>query len=212
MALLKKTLAACFAGTLAVSNVVASKIAMFNLPLVGDVTAPAGFVGIAIAFLFTDLIGEFYGKAEAREVVNATIVALLAAYGVVYSAVMMPAAPFYEHAEAFNSIMGMGGMIVVASILTLLVSQNIDVSVFHWVKEKTGVRAARNIGSTAVSQAVDTTLFIGLAFVVLPLLVSGSGMALGAAASLAVAQYAAKLGVALAETPVFYAVTEFVDG
>lgn len=208
MGLLKKTLAAGFTGSLAAANVVASKIASFSVPMVGEVAAPAGFLGIALAFLFSDLLSELFGEQEAREVVNGSIIALLAVYAVVYSAVLMPAAPFYPHAESFNAIMGAGGTIVLSSIVTLLVSQNIDVSVFHKLKDMSDVRAVRNVGSTVVSQAVDTALFIGLAFVLLPMVLAGDSMPLAVAASLAASQYAVKVVVALFDTPLFYALSE----
>lgn len=211
MSLVKKALVTCFTGSLAAANIVASKIASFTIPVIGSVSAPAGFIGVALAFLFSDLLSELYGETEAREAVNAAIISLLAVYGVVYSAILMPAAPFYSQAEAFNSIMGSGATIVTASIITLLLSQNIDVSIFHRLKKISDVRAVRNVGSTIISQAVDTVMFIGLAFIVLPMVFSGSQMTLAVAGSLAASQYSVKVLVALADTPVFYAVTEVLD-
>lgn len=207
----KNLLAACFTACLVAANIVASKVVSFTLPVVGDITAPAGFIGIAVAFLFSDLLGELHGESTARSVVNSAIGGLLVAYGVVYSAVLLPAAPFYGLADPFNQIMGAGSTIVVASIVTLLVSQNLDVTIFHKLKEKSDVRAVRNVGSTVLSQFVDTALFIGLAFVVLPYVLAGDPMTVAAAAPLVFSQYIAKVGVALLDTPVFYAVSELAE-
>lgn len=62
---LKTLLSVLFATCLVVANVTAAKIAFFTFPIIGGVAIPAGFVAIGIAFLFTDLIGELYGKEHA---------------------------------------------------------------------------------------------------------------------------------------------------
>lgn len=205
------TLIAVFAASLALANVLAAKLAWFELPMVGGVAVPAGFVGIGVAFLCTDLLSEFYGRDIARNVVNGTIVALVVGWMLVYASLWMPAAPFYQDAAAFSTTFGSGATIVLASILTLLVSQNVDVSVFHHIRERTPSRVARNVGSTAVSQLVDTVLFIWLAFVVLPMFMAGDPQTLGAAGSLIVGQYIVKVLVALADTPVFIAASAGID-
>lgn len=195
-----------FVASLVTANIVAAKIAFF-----GGFAVPAGFLAIGVGFLCTDLLGELYGKTVARKTVNATVVALVVAWGLVYSAIAFPSAPFYD-ASAFNAVMGASGTIVTASILTTLVSQNVDVSVFHWVNEYTdGSHAwARNISSTAVSQLVDTTLFIVLGFVVLPSFMGGTVTPLVVVPVMILGQYAVKLVVAVADTPVFYVVRTVV--
>lgn len=203
----KAVLGATVAGSLVASNVAAAKIAQFSVPLIGSVTMPAGFVGIAAAFLATDLLSELYGKEAAREAVNGAIASLGVAWAIVYAAILMPAAPFYPMADAFEAIMGQGASIVLASIATLLVSQNLDVHVFHAIKRVTPYKFARNVGSTSISQAVDTALFITLGFVVFPRVFEGNPTALGSAWSLMVGQYLVKLGIVAADTPLFYAVS-----
>lgn len=207
MKLTKATLVTTFAVSLAIANVTAAKLAFFTVPVIGGVAVPAGFVGIGVAFLCTDLISELYGKETARAVVNGTIVSLIIAYALVYVAILMPVAPFYGAHGAYVTTLGASANIVLASVLTLLVSQNVDVSVFHVIAERTDVRAARNIGSTVVSQFVDTTLFIVLGFVVFPGLFGGSVTALAVVPSLILGQYVVKVVVALLDTPAFYAIS-----
>lgn len=197
-------LAMTVATSLAIANVTAAKIAAFEIPIFGLAAVPAGFVGIGVAFLATDLLSEVYGKEAAREAVNGAIMVLGIAWALIYASVLMPAAPFYGLAAEYNVVMGQGAAIVLASIMTLLVSQNVDVSVFHAIKRHVPYKWARNCGSTAVSQAVDTVLFIALAFVVLPPLFGGSAMAWSAAGALVIAQYVVKLAVVGLDTPLFY--------
>jgi uncharacterized integral membrane protein (TIGR00697 family) len=102
---------------------------------------------------------------------------------------------------------------VIAGILTTFISQNIDVSIFHRLRAFTGGshRWLRNLGSTSVSQLVDTAVFITLAFVVLPRVLGGTVSPLAAVPGLIVGQYVVKLIVATLDTPIFYAVTSVVE-
>lgn len=189
------------------ANLTASKVAMFDLPLVGSATIPAGFVGIGATFLFSDLLSELHGKEVAHKTVTSAVGALALAYGFVYASVMMPSAPFYHNASEFASVMMASEPIIAASLLTTTVSQNLDVSIFHNIREKTGEghKYLRNIFSTVISQAVDTTLFILLGFVALPMVFGGTSTPLSVALGMIVAQYVVKLGLAAIDTPLFYA-------
>lgn len=196
------------AASLVASNVAASKIASLPTFVFGNVTMPAGFVGIAVAFLATDLLSERYGKEDARSAVNASILSLAVAWGIVYSAILLPAAPFYGLTSAFSTIMGQSMSIVAASVVTLLVSQNMDVSVFHAIKDRVRYKFARNIGSTAISQAIDTTLFIALGFVIFPYVSGGTPMTINQALGLVVGQYLVKMVLVAADTPLFYLLSD----
>jgi len=205
----KTALTIVFGVAIAIANVTAAKLAFFQIPFIGGVAVPAGFVAIGVAFLCSDLLSELYGRDVAHTVVNGTVIALGVAYGLMYVAVAMPAAPFYEDAQAYQTVLGASGTIVLASILTTLTSQHIDVAVFHRLFEATGGRYkfVRNLGSTTVSQLVDTTLFIVLGFVVLPRILGGTISPLAAVPSLIIGQYVVKLVVAALDTPVFYVVS-----
>ena len=205
----KPTLAVVFGMCLAIANVTAAKLAFFTFPLIGGVAVPAGFIAIGVAFLLSDLMAEFYGRSYAHYAVNATILGLVVSWALIYAAILLPSAPFFEAEAAFRRILGSGTNIVLASIVTTLISQNVDVAVFHRIRAATGAghRWARNVGSTAVSQLIDTTLFILLGFVVFPSVLGGTPQALGVAGSLIVGQYVVKLIVAGLDTPVFYLVT-----
>lgn len=205
----KTLLGIMFATSIVVANLVATKIAVFDLPLIGTAAVPAGFAAIGVSFLCTDLLGELHGRSAARDAVNATVAALALAWGLVYLAIAFPAAPFYQDAAAFERIFSASSTIVLAGITTTLVSQNIDVAIFHRLRERTdgSHKWLRNLGSTAVSQLVDTSLFMVLAFVVFPAVLGGTVTPLAVLPSLIIAQYAVKLVVAAVDTPVFYALT-----
>lgn len=205
----KATLTILFGVSIATANVTAAKLAWFDLPLLGGVAVPAGFVAFGVAFLCSDLLVEFEGKEYAHDVVNGTVVALVAAYALIYVSMLMPAAPFYEHAQAFDTVLGSGAAIVAASVVTIFISQHVDVRVFSSIHRATQGQHKwlRNLGSTSLSQAVDTVLFISLAFAVFPFL-QGTDVLWGVPLLLTIlGQYLVKLGVAALDTPLFYAVT-----
>lgn len=203
---LKQALSAVFVASLVIANITAAKLAFFQVPGLGGVAVPAGFVGLAAAFLASDLVSELYGRDVAHSMVNGAIIALATSWVLVYAAIWMPAAPFYEMQSAYASVLGASGTILLAGLITLSVSQHVDVRVFHYIRQRTEAEYlfARNLGSTAVSQFVDTALFILLGFVLLPAVFGGSVQPLAVALELILAQYVLKLVVALADTPLFY--------
>lgn len=210
---LKITLTILFGVSVAIANVTAAKLAWVPIliPLTWEtahVAVPAGFIAFGVAFLCSDLLVEFYGEDYAKQVINGTLVALVASWALIYAAIALPAAPFYGDTQAFNAVLGSGSAVVAASVITIAVSQHVDVRVFSSIRQRTGTghKWARNIGSTATSQAIDTALFIVLAFAVFPAL-QGAEVLWGVPLLLTiVGQYTAKVLVALADTPVFYAV------
>lgn len=203
----KTALTSLFAGSVVIANVLASKVAAFDVPGYGLAAAPAGFLALGAAFLCSDALSELYGPDAAHKAVNGTVVAVLASLGLIHASVLMPSAPFYELGAEYETILSAGTSISMASVATMLVSQNLDVSVFHTLRERGLSKWARNIGSTVTSQFVDTVLFIGLAFAVLPRIVDGTVTPVAALPSLVASQYLLKVGVAVLDTPLFYALT-----
>lgn len=210
----KTTLTVLFGVSIATANVTAAKLAWFDLPFVGEVSVPAGFVAFGVAFLCSDLLVEYYGKDYAHKVVNSTVFALVAAYALIFISISMPIAPFYGEHEAYVTALSSSSAVIAASVITIIVSQHIDVQIFAFFKQLTSGnhRWLRNIGSTGISQGIDTVIFITLAFAVFPFLQSGQPQMWGMALVLTiVGQYIAKIGVALADTIPFYAITSIID-
>lgn len=204
-------LTALFAGSIVAANILAAKLTWLTLPVIGGVAIPAGFVAFGVAYLASDLLVELHGEEAGHRAVNGTIVALAAVWGLVYLAVWMPSAPFYQGQTAYASVLGSSASVVLASIIALGVAQHLDVRLFARLHSATGGRHRwlRNCGSTASSQLVDTALFIGLGFAVFPALGLGGTPTWGwELVSIVVGQYVVKLGVAALDTVPFYAVTE----
>lgn len=184
-----------FVSGLVVSNIIAAKVIVL-----WKLVVPAAIIIYPFTFLFTDIIGELYGKKEADRTIWYGLLASVFAMVIVYAGMLLPAAPFmHKQQTAYELLLGPNRRIVLASLLAYLCSQKHDVWAFHFWKRITKGRYKwlRNNLSTMTSQLIDTTIFIGLAFWgVVPHL---GEMILG--------QYVLKLFIALVDTPIFYALT-----
>jgi uncharacterized integral membrane protein (TIGR00697 family) len=213
-------LLALFVTSLVTSQLTAAKLLGFGLPFEIPVAGaqlilPGAAVAYALTFFASDCYAELYGKRAAQQMVNVAFFMNFVMLALVYTTVVAPAAPVNSvPASAYRSVLLQSVNIVGASLLAYLVSQNWDVVVFHAIRERTGREKLwlRNIGSTATSQAIDTVLFVGVAFYVLPTvgLNPQLGLPVAAIAALMVGQYLLKLAVAVVDTPFVYLVTNAV--
>lgn len=183
---------ACSAAALAIAAVLANKVAVF-----WGLMVPAGAVAYALTFPISDVVCEVWGKRYAAWLVGFGFAALAVTYGLIQLALLMNPAPFFQHEEAFQQVVGGTARMVIASLLAYLVSQFNDVWLFSWLKHKTNGRHLwlRNNLSTWVSQFIDSTVFCMVAFYgvieVWPVIWG---------------QFVVKILVALADTPLVYLV------
>ncbi|SFS66188.1 queuosine precursor transporter [Halostagnicola kamekurae] len=204
-----------FVTALTTAQVTASKILAFELPVAiplagAELVLPGAALAYALTFLASDCYAELYGRKAAQIVVNVAFAMNFVVLALVWSTIAAPAsATTPVGAGEFAAVLGPAANIVAGSLIAYLVSQNWDVIVFHWIREYTdGERLwLRNIGSTASSQAIDTVIFVSIAFAIAPL-VFGVGNALQpeAVIGLMIGQYLLKLAIAVADTPVVYAI------
>ncbi|AUX09134.1 integral membrane protein [Halalkaliarchaeum desulfuricum] len=207
-------LAALFVASLVTAQLTASKVLQFELPFALPVTGaqlalPGAALAYALTFLASDCYTELYGKRAAQVLVNVGFLMNFLVLALVWSTILAPAAPSSIDPAAFETVLGASTNIVAASLLAYVVSQNYDVVVFHWIKERThGERLwLRNIVSTGTSQAIDTVIFVGVAFWLLPRAI-GLGPVLpgDVVVALIVGQYLLKLAIAVLDTPLVYLV------
>ncbi|SDJ42010.1 queuosine precursor transporter [Salimicrobium halophilum] len=184
---------ALFVGLLVVSNILGVKL--FSI---GEFVLPAAVIVYVVTYIITDVIGEVYGKDAARQTVQAGFFTQLVVLVFILIAIELPAAPVFGAQEEFSTILGGSFRVMVASLLSYLVSQHLDVSLFHGLKKKHGSRKLwlRNNVSTASSQLVDTFIFITVAF--------AGTVPLTVLIGMAVTQYVFKLIVAIVDTPITY--------
>ena len=110
----------------------------------------------------------------------------------------IPAAPFWIDQPAYDAILGSVPRIVIGSMLAFLISQNHDVLAFDMWKKLTRGKYLwlRNNASTSISQLIDTTVFVLVAF--------AGTYSWGIIWSMIWVTYIIKLLVAIADTPLVY--------
>jgi queuosine precursor transporter len=176
-----------------IANITAGRaVSLFGL------TAPGGVFIYALTFTLIDLINERLGKAGARRVVAGAFAAnvLFALYTTLVLA--LPAPAFFERGDAFAAVLGATPRVVIASLTAYIVSSLIDVEIFAaWKRRVGGYKWVRVVASNVVSTAIDSALFVAIAFAgSLPLL------------PLIFGQYLIKMAVTVVSLPLIYATKE----
>jgi queuosine precursor transporter len=160
------------------------------------VVVPAGVFIYALTFTLLDLIHERLGKRGARQVIGTAFCAnlLLAAYAQL--TVWWPAPAFFDGQASVARVLGATPRIVGASLIAYLAASLLDAEVFAWWRARVGgYRWVRVLVSNAVSTAVDSLVFVTLAFAgVLPVL------------PLVVGQYVVKMVVTVLSLPLIYGI------
>ena len=186
-------LASFFVSLLIVSNIIAGKLLQ-----IGDWVLPAGILAYPLTFLISDTIAEVYGRKTTTRIIWIGFATSLLMVLIIYMASIFPAAPFWENQEAFDLILGSVPRIVLASMVAYLVSQYHDVIAFHFWKNFTNGRYLwlRNNASTMMSQAVDTVLFVTIAF--------AGTLDFSVIINMILTQYVVKILIAIVDTPLVY--------
>jgi uncharacterized integral membrane protein (TIGR00697 family) len=186
-------LATLFTTCLIVANIIAVKL----ISVFGWVV-PAGIIAYPLTFLFTDVIAELYGRKIASRIVWAGFGANILMVILIFGGKLLPSAAIWESQPAYESILGMVPRIVLASMIAYLISQHHDVFAFHFWRQKTKGKFLwlRNNASTMVSQALDTVLFITIAF--------WGTVPVEVVTEMMLTQYVMKLIIAAGDTPFCY--------
>ena len=160
-----------FLVVLLISNLVGSKLCQFGpFDIFGFHINPFILGGAQLLFpltyIYGDVFTEVYGYAASRRAIWLGFVAsaLLSVMGLIM--VALPPAPEFHDQEAYAKIFGFVPKIVVASLIAYWCGE--FANSFTMARMKVWTRGeklwTRTVGSTVVGQAVDTTVFLTLAF------------------------------------------------
>lgn len=189
-------LTALFVASLTIASILASKI----ISIYG-IFVPAGILAYSVTFVISDTVCEIWGKKTANNIVIAGFISLVAVMVLIKVALVLPAAPFWQNDAQFTTILSSSSRIIIASLTAYLISQYNDVLIFQFIRSKTGKRHLwlRNNLSTAMSQLLDSVIFIMIAFYgqmpVIPLILG---------------QWAIKLALSICDTPFVYALVWYI--
>ncbi|MGM8360356.1 queuosine precursor transporter [Flavobacterium sp. ARAG 55.4] len=151
-----------------ITNAIVAELIGGKLIYIGPYLMSIGILPWPVVFLTTDLINEYFGQKEVKKLSVITACLISYCFILLYFALKIPAVKgegLVSDAQ-FNGIFGQSMWIIVGSITAFLVSQLIDVTIFHFFKNKTGNKMIwlRSTGSTVVSQLFDSFIVLGIAF------------------------------------------------
>lgn len=198
---------AAFVAVLLISNIASNKIVTL-----GSFTFDAGTLLFPLSYIFGDILTEVYGYKRSRRVIWTGFGAAALMAAILWIVTLIPAAPDSgPNTEAFNAAVGSTPYIVLGSLVAFFLGEFSNAFVLAKMKIATNGRWlwARTIGSTIVGQAVDTILFLTIAFGIGGVL-QGSPMPGDLFWVIFWSNYVFKVGVEVLFTPITYAIVGFL--
>lgn len=185
----------------------------------------AGVLLWPVVFIMTDIINEYYGRRGVKFLswLGAGLIAY--AFFMFYGSIQLAPADWWPASQqargvvdinaSFSGIFGQGLGIIIGSLAAFLLSQLLDVTIFHAIKKRTGEGKLwlRSTGSTLFSQLIDTFVVTSIAFYFYPILVKGNGEPWSIQQLLTVCAggYLYKFSVAILMTPVVYLIHNMIE-
>ncbi|MBN9380396.1 MAG: queuosine precursor transporter [Chitinophagaceae bacterium] len=170
-----------------------------------------------LEFVMTDIVNEYYGPKAVRRISYTAVALISYAFLMFYAAIHIAPSNFWITSKAddgianmqaaFNGIFGQGMWIIFASLVAFLVSQIVDVTVFHKIKKHTGEKHVwlRATGSTVVSQLVDSFIVLYIAFKI------GNNWSWQKVLAVCLVNYTYKFTMAIVLTPLIYLVEHRIE-
>jgi uncharacterized integral membrane protein (TIGR00697 family) len=149
-----------------VAILLVSEITSTKLIQIGFIQTAGAFILFPVSYIMSDILTEVYGYARARRVMWIGFASLVLMSLVLIAVEFMPAAPSWHNQQAYDAILGFVPRISFASIVAYWVGGFANDFTLAKMKILTKGKMlwSRTIGSTVVGQAVDSFLFIGIAF------------------------------------------------
>lgn len=157
---------------LTLSQIIASKIAAFNL-IFTTFYAPAAVLIFPFTFQITDIVNEAFGRFEVHRMIFIAFVTQIIMTVFLWLATNLAPAPFWQFQDAWHNIVSLVPRITLASWIAFLVSENLDALLYAKLKTLTKGRHLwiRNVFSDIPSLGIDSVIFVTLAFYgVMPIL------------------------------------------
>jgi queuosine precursor transporter len=186
--------------------------------IAGTVDLTAGVMLWPVVFVLTDIINEYYGREGVNFISFLTSGLIIYAFGFAWFAIQLVPAQWWlgvfvdvgvpDQQKAYAALFGQGMWAIGGSLTAFVVAQIVDVTLFQWIKARTGGRYlwARATGSTLISQGIDSYLVLYIMFVLGP-----QQWPLERFFAIGSVNYAYKIVVALMMTPVIYLMHYAID-
>jgi len=163
---------------------------------------PAAIFVFPVSYIFGDILTEVYGYRVARRVIWLAFFCNLIFVFFTWIGQILPPAAFWGNQESYESILGLAPRILAASLCGYLVGEFANSFVLARMKIMTRGRWlwSRTIGSTLVGQALDTAIFISIAF-------TGTGANVP---QMILHHWVFKIGIEAVCTPATYAIVNWL--
>lgn len=174
-------------------------------------TLTCGVLLWPLEFILTDIVNEYFGTRAVKRISYTAVILILYAFVMFYVAMHVPADQDFwigskaaegvpDMQKGFSAVFGQGMWIIVGSLAAFLVSQLVDVFVFHKIKKRTGEKHVwlRATGSTLVSQLVDSFIVLYIAFKI------GNDWSWQRVLAICMVNYSYKFLMAVVLTPLIY--------
>jgi uncharacterized integral membrane protein (TIGR00697 family) len=184
-----------------ITNAIVAELIGGKLIEINGVPMSIGILPWPIVFITTDLINEYFGKLGVKKISIITSILIAYTFFILFFAINIPSSGVSSiTTNQFKGVFGQSQLIIIGSIIAFLVSQLIDTTLFHFLKNKTGERLLwlRSTGSTVISQLFDTFIVLGIAFYLPGIMDTNTYIVSGFTG------YSIKLLIAIAMTPLIY--------
>jgi uncharacterized integral membrane protein (TIGR00697 family) len=181
-------------------------------------TLTCGVLLWPLEFIMTDIVNEYFGPKAVKRISYIAVALISYAFIMFYLAMKVPPdTSFWAGSQqsegvpdmqaAFSGVFGQGMWIIVGSLVAFLVSQLVDVYIFHRIKKATGEKNVwlRATGSTVVSQLVDSFVVLFIAFKI------GKGWSYQRVIAIGLVNYSYKFAMAMILTPVIYMIERLIE-
>lgn len=152
--------AVVYGGLVVVAGVLGVKIVA-----IGPLTVEAGIFAFLQLVVLSSAVNELHGPAAANRLVRFGFIPLILSALLIQLVIAMPAAGFWDKQAEYQLILAQGSRLMAAGLISYGISQTLNVYIFDRLRAGTGRMVWLRGGIAAVvSQLVDTTLFITIAF------------------------------------------------
>ena len=154
-------LAVAFVSCLLLSNLIAGKL----ISVFGAVV-PAAVILFPITYILGDVFTEVYGFRAARKIIWCGFACCLLAVVVYAATIVLPYPDYWNNQDAYATVLGTTPRIFAASIAGYLFGEFLNSVVLSKMKVRANGKRLwhRTILSSVVGQALDTLIFIAIAF------------------------------------------------
>jgi queuosine precursor transporter len=150
-----------YGGLVVLAGVLGTKIAE-----IGPLHVESGIFAFLMLVVLSSAVAELHGKDTADKLVRYGFLPLILSMALIFIVIRIPPAPFWSLQDQFAGILGQGARLQLAGLISYGISQTLNVYVFTTLKGDGAGRAAwlRGLIAGLLSQALDTVLFITIAF------------------------------------------------